>query len=59
MTVVVGRRALGRGQTDRPKSRASGGTGVRGHAGGIAQLGEDLLVKEGVVGSIPSSSTNI
>jgi hypothetical protein len=27
-------------------------------AGGLAQLGEHLLCKQGVVGSIPSSSTN-
>lgn len=26
--------------------------------GGLAQLGEHLLCKQGVVGSIPSSSTN-
>ena len=28
------------------------------HAGAVAQLGEHLLCKQGVVGSIPSSSTN-
>ena len=27
------------------------------HHGGLAQLGEHLLCKQGVVGSIPSSST--
>lgn len=27
--------------------------------GGLAQLGEHLLCKQGVVGSIPSSSTNL
>ena len=27
-------------------------------SGGLAQLGEHLLCKQGVVGSIPSSSTN-
>ena len=27
-------------------------------AGAVAQLGEHLLCKQGVVGSIPSSSTN-
>ena len=27
--------------------------------GGLAQLGEHLLCKQGVVGSIPSSSTNV
>ena len=27
--------------------------------GGLAQLGEHLLCKQGVVGSIPSTSTNI
>lgn len=27
--------------------------------GGIAQLGEHLLCKQGVVGSIPSASTNL
>jgi hypothetical protein len=27
------------------------------HAGAVAQLGEHLLCKQGVVGSIPSSST--
>ena len=27
--------------------------------GGLAQLGEHLLCKQGVVGSIPSSSTTI
>ena len=27
--------------------------------GGLAQLGEHLLCKQGVVGSIPSSSTKI
>ena len=33
---------------------------LRGDAwnGGLAQLGEHLLCKQGVVGSIPSSSTN-
>ena len=31
---------------------------VRGSNGAIAQLGEHLLCKQGVVGSIPSSSTN-
>ena len=29
------------------------------HAGAVAQLGEHLLCKQGVVGSIPSSSTNV
>ena len=29
------------------------------HRGGLAQLGEHLLCKQGVVGSIPTSSTNI
>ena len=29
----------------------------KGHTGGLAQLGEHLLCKQGVVGSIPSSST--
>ena len=29
-----------------------------GFKGGLAQLGEHLLCKQGVVGSIPSSSTN-
>jgi hypothetical protein len=29
-----------------------------GMTGGLAQLGEHLLCKQGVVGSIPSSSTN-
>jgi hypothetical protein len=33
-----------------------GGTRYRG---GLAQLGEHLLCKQGVVGSIPSSSTKI
>ena len=28
-------------------------------AGAVAQLGEHLLCKQGVVGSIPSSSTNV
>ena len=28
-------------------------------SGGLAQLGEHLLCKQGVVGSIPSSSTNL
>ena len=28
------------------------------NGGGLAQLGEHLLCKQGVVGSIPSSSTN-
>ena len=28
------------------------------HDGALAQLGEHLLCKQGVVGSIPSSSTN-
>ena len=28
------------------------------HAGAVAQLGEHLLCKQGVVGSIPSSSTS-
>ena len=31
---------------------------VRCMTGGLAQLGEHLLCKQGVVGSIPSSSTN-
>src|SRR5215472_2170238 len=29
------------------------------NAGAVAQLGEHLLCKQGVVGSIPSSSTNV
>ena len=29
------------------------------YAGAVAQLGEHLLCKQGVVGSIPSSSTNV
>jgi hypothetical protein len=29
------------------------------NVGGLAQLGEHLLCKQGVVGSIPSSSTNV
>ena len=28
------------------------------HAGGVAQLGEHLLCKQGVIGSIPFTSTN-
>ena len=31
---------------------------VQEDPGGLAQLGEHLLCKQGVVGSIPSSSTN-
>ncbi len=39
-------------------------TGLTGRSpelltGGLAQLGEHLLCKQGVVGSIPSSSTNL
>ena len=33
--------------------------GVRPRDGAVAQLGEHLLCKQGVVGSIPSSSTKI
>ena len=46
-----------------PQSRAMQATGQRRMAtliegqGGLAQLGEHLLCKQGVVGSIPSSST--
>ena len=46
-----------RDQPDPPKSRASVGTSLLGYTGGLAQLGEHLLCKQGVVGSIPSSST--
>jgi hypothetical protein len=41
-----------------PLADAAGGTSVRCMTGGLAQLGEHLLCKQGVVGSIPSSSTN-
>ena len=34
------------------------GSMVVGSSGGLAQLGEHLLCKQGVVGSIPSTSTN-
>ena len=38
------------GEQDKPRCHKKGG---------IAQLGEHLLCKQGVVGSIPSTSTNL
>lgn len=57
-TVLIRRGSLVRDQPDPPKS----GWRVQvlrvlGADGGLAQLGEHLLCKQGVVGSIPSSST--
>ncbi len=43
---------------DRILSGLSRGDGASLYSGGLAQLGEHLLCKQGVVGSIPSSSTN-
>ena len=39
--------------------RAGSFLGDKGNNGGLAQLGEHLLCKQGVVGSIPSSSTTL
>ena len=41
------------------KDPAGGSDCVICMTGGLAQLGEHLLCKQGVVGSIPSSSTNL
>ena len=47
-----------RTQPDPPCQANPGGkVKRRGDEGGIAQLGEHLLCKQGVVGSIPSAST--
>ena len=41
-----------------PPDRSGIAVGEKRRAGAVAQLGEHLLCKQGVVGSIPSSSTN-
>jgi hypothetical protein len=43
---------------DPPAPRRGDETQPKFEDGGLAQLGEHLLCKQGVVGSIPSSSTN-
>jgi hypothetical protein len=41
-----------------PREIAPSAIGLRHDDGAIAQLGEHLLCKQGVVGSIPTGSTN-
>ena len=38
--------------------RRAAGSGAARQTGGVAQLGEHLLCKQGVIGSIPFTSTN-
>ena len=51
--MLITQGSLVRAQLDPPKIPMSG----EKDPGGLAQLGEHLLCKQGVVGSIPSSST--
>ena len=50
--------ASGAKHTDVCEQRATKQCAGYRQSGGLAQLGEHLLCKQGVVGSIPSSSTN-
>src|SRR6218665_2856323 len=54
-TVLIRGGALVRAQPDPPEARHQ--SQKTGRPGGLAQLGEHLLCKQGVVGSIPSSSS--
>ena len=59
--MLITQGSLVRAQLDPPNSdgqRTAAQVAEMWTTGGLAQLGEHLLCKQGVVGSIPSSSTN-